>query len=49
LLRTIEMPQAVRLEFSGDIGVELSRAEFEKQKHNKEWLVTFPQNALRVL
>jgi hypothetical protein len=49
LLRTIEMPQAVRLEFAGDISVELSRPEFDKQKHNKEWLVWFPQDALRVL
>jgi len=49
LIRTIEMPQAVRLEFAGDLTVELSRPEFEKQKHNKEWLVNFPAQALRVL
>jgi ABC-type sulfate/molybdate transport systems ATPase subunit len=49
LLRTIEKPQTVRLEFAGDIGVELSRPEFDKHKQNKEWLVWFPQDALRVL
>jgi molybdate transport system ATP-binding protein len=49
LLRALEMPQCVRLEFAGGIHVEISRDEFEKQKHNKEWLVCFPQQALRVL
>jgi ABC-type sulfate/molybdate transport systems ATPase subunit len=49
LLRALEMPQCVRLEFEGGIQVEISRDEFEKQKHNKEWLVCFPQQALRVL
>jgi molybdate transport system ATP-binding protein len=49
LLRVIEMPQGVRLEFAGDIGVELSRPEYEKQRQNKEWLVRFPPDALRVL
>jgi ABC-type Fe3+/spermidine/putrescine transport system ATPase subunit len=49
LLRAIEMPQAVRLEFTREIVVELSAAEYEKQKHNKEWLVTFPRQALKVL
>jgi hypothetical protein len=27
----------------------LPRAEYESQKHNKEWVVEFPPNALRVL
>lgn len=49
LVRALEMPQCVRLEFAGGINVEISREEFEKQKHNKEWLVCFPQQALRVL
>ena len=49
LIRAIEMPQAVRLEFAGELTVELSRAEFDKQKHNKEWLVGFPPQVLRVL
>ncbi len=49
LLRTVEMPHSVRLEFAGDIKVELARAEFEKQKDNKQWVVGFPSHALRVL
>jgi hypothetical protein len=43
------MPHCVRLEFSGDIKVEVARAEFERQKDNKQWVVGFPQHALRVL
>jgi molybdate transport system ATP-binding protein len=49
LLRAVEMPHSVRLEFSGGIKVELARAEFEKQKDNKQWVVGFPQHALRAL
>jgi molybdate transport system ATP-binding protein len=49
LLRALEMPRCMRLEFAGGINVEISREEYEKQKHNKEWLVCFPQQALRVL
>jgi molybdate transport system ATP-binding protein len=49
LLRTVETPHSVRLEFSGDVRVEMPRSEFEKQKDNKQWVVGFPQQALRVL
>lgn len=49
LERAVELPQSVRLEFAGGLAVEISRAEFEQQKHNKEWLVEFPAQALRVL
>jgi molybdate transport system ATP-binding protein len=49
LVRTVETPQAVRLEFAGGIQVELPRSEFEKQKDNKHWVVGFPQQGLRVL
>jgi molybdate transport system ATP-binding protein len=49
LLRTVEMPRSVRLEFSGGIAVEMPQADFERQKHNKEWWVGFPPLALRVL
>jgi molybdate transport system ATP-binding protein len=49
LLRVSEMPHSVRLEFSRGISVELSRQEFEQQKDNKDWLVEFPPDALRVL
>ncbi len=49
LLGVSEMPHSVRLEFSGGISVELSRQQFEQQKDNKDWLVEFPPDALRVL
>ncbi len=49
LLRAVEMPRACRLEFTGNLSVELPHPEFEKQKHNKEWVVGFPPRALRVL
>jgi hypothetical protein len=43
------MPRAVRLEFAGGIVAEIARREFEPQKDNKDWLVEFPSQALRVL
>lgn len=49
LARVVEGPHGVRLEFAGEVAVEMSRAEFERQKRNREWLVEFPPQALRVL
>jgi molybdate transport system ATP-binding protein len=53
LIRVSERPHGLRLEFSHDITVETSRAEFERQrdsqKDNKEWTVEFPAHAIRVL
>jgi molybdate transport system ATP-binding protein len=49
LVHVAERPQAVRLRFSRDITVEISRAEFHRQKDNKEWLVEFPPQSIRVL
>jgi len=49
LLRISERPQSVRLEFAGDISVDMPRQEFERQKDNKDWMIEFPPNALRVL
>ena len=52
LERASEMPDAVRLEFAGGIVAEIARRDFEpqpKDNDNKEWLVEFPPNALRVL
>ena len=49
LLRALERPHSVRLEFAGEVAVELARAEYERQKRNREWLVEFPPQALRVL
>jgi molybdate transport system ATP-binding protein len=49
LVRVSDTPRSIRLEFSRDITVEMSRAEFERQKDNKEWLVEFPPQSIRVL
>jgi len=49
LVRFAERPGGVRLEFTGQIAAELPRAEFEKHKHNKEWVIEFPPECLRVL
>lgn len=49
LLRAVEKPQAVRLEFSGDLAAEVPRSQFEGHKHNKDWVIEFPVEGLRVL
>jgi molybdate transport system ATP-binding protein len=49
LLRTVEQPRGVRLEFFGDIAVELTRGEFERQRLNKDWVIEFPPQSMRVL
>ena len=49
LLRTVERPERVRMEFSGDIAVEVPRREFDKFQSVREWLIEFPQNGLRIL
>jgi ABC-type Fe3+/spermidine/putrescine transport system ATPase subunit len=49
LLQVREKPGSMRLEFSHGIRVEIPQQEFVRQKDNKEWLVEFPPNSLRVL
>ncbi len=49
LLRVVEKPERARMEFLGDIAVEVPRAEFEKNRTVKEWLIEFPQSSLRIL
>jgi hypothetical protein len=49
LVRTIEKPDRVRLEFAGDIAVEVDRSLLEKHQGVKEWVIEFPQNGLRIL
>jgi molybdate transport system ATP-binding protein len=49
LERAVEMPRSVRLEFAGAIVADIARPDFELRKDNKEWLVEFPPQALRVL
>ena len=49
LNRVVEKPQGMRLEFSGGIAVDLPRAEYERERENREWVVEFPSDSLRVL
>lgn len=53
LKRAIERPQWMRLEFSGGIAVDLTRAEYEQQRDShsdsRDWLIEFPVDSLRVL
>ena len=49
LVRAIERPGSVRLEFAHGITAEISREEFARQKDNKGWQVEFPTAALRIL
>ena len=45
----MEKPERARMEFLGDIAVEIPREEFEKNSAVKEWLIEFPQSSLRIL
>jgi molybdate transport system ATP-binding protein len=47
--RAVERPESMRLEFDGGIAVDLSRAEYERQRDNQEWVIEFPSDKLRVL
>ena len=49
LLRIVEKPDRLRLEFGGDIAVEGPRSELEKHRGVKEWMIEFPQTSLRIL
>lgn len=49
LVRISEKAQVVRLEFTGEIAVEVPRNQHNPQNDTKDWLVEFPAAALRVL
>jgi molybdate transport system ATP-binding protein len=49
LLRTVEKPDRARLEFAGDIAVELDRCALDKFGSVKDWLIEFPRTGLRIL
>jgi molybdate transport system ATP-binding protein len=49
LVRTVEKPDRVRLEFSGGIAVETDRAELQRLGAVKEWVIEFPSTGLRIL
>ena len=48
LLRKVERPEGLRLEFSGDIAVEAPESDMQTEGV-KEWVVEFPSRDLRVL
>lgn len=45
----VEKPAGVRLEFAGDMAVEMARPDFEKYDRVKEWVLQFPPDSLRAL
>ena len=47
--RVVERSGSMRLEFDGGITVDLSRAEYDRQRDNQRWVVEFPADKLRVL
>ena len=49
LERATQRPGAMRLEFQNDLRADISRADYERYRHNKEWTVEFPSTTLRVL
>jgi ABC-type sulfate/molybdate transport systems ATPase subunit len=49
LKRVVERSQWMRLEFEGGILADMLRADYEKQRDNKEWWIEFPPSSLRVL
>jgi ABC-type Fe3+/spermidine/putrescine transport system ATPase subunit len=49
LLRASERTHAVRLEFAGEVTVDVAREQYDREKDNKDWLVEFPPQSLRVL
>jgi len=49
LVRVVEKPERLRLEFSGEIAVELERRQFESYSNVKDWVIEFPQTGLRIL
>jgi molybdate transport system ATP-binding protein len=49
LARAVERSQSMRLEFDRGIMVDLSRVEYERQRDNRQWVIEFPSDKLRVL
>jgi molybdate transport system ATP-binding protein len=49
LVRVADRPGGVRLEFEGGLIAAAPRDVYERQKDNREWVVEFPPQALRVI
>ena len=49
LLRTIETPRGMRLEFANGIAVALPHDEYVPLRDSRDWAIYFPSDALRVV
>ena len=49
LVSVVDKPLTVRLEFAGEVAVEMPRTSYEPLRQTKEWVVEFPVEALRVV
>jgi len=49
LERAAERARSIRLEFAGGLAAMADPREFDRYKHNKDWLVDFPAAFLKVL
>ncbi|MCX6624832.1 MAG: ATP-binding cassette domain-containing protein, partial [Acidobacteria bacterium] len=49
LERVVETPHGMRLEFERDLAVHLARPEYERQRHNREWVIEFRPEFMRAL
>ena len=49
LVRAVETPRGMRLEFSGSISVSLPHAEYALLRDSRDWVIHFPPESLRVL
>jgi molybdate transport system ATP-binding protein len=49
LVRVVERPRTVLLEFSSEMAAEMPRTDFEALRNCREWSLEFPRELLRVL
>ena len=49
LKRALETPHGMRLEFDNGVLVDLARADYDRLRDTKEWVIQFPSTSLRIL
>jgi molybdate transport system ATP-binding protein len=49
LIRAIETPHGMRLEFSNGVAVVMAHADHERLRDNRDWVIQFPTTTLRVV
>jgi len=49
LKRALETPHGMRLEFDNGVLVDLARADYDRLRDTKEWVIQFPSTTLRIL